>query len=158
MFAVPKDTQMLIFHFPIDGGLCKEQINKIEAELTERTGLPCIVYDDVIYGSDEDFKVRYIHREYVLKLESRVKELTEQLQNHAGQATKMLNQHGEQECDDGHNDLPTQTAVLRSHQLILCFRESVLRFGKLVLYFCQFFLTGLGAFTLGAILFRLLGS
>lgn len=61
MYAVPKDTQLLIFSLPIDASTVRlrEMMKKLEADLTKQTGIPSIVLDAVIYPDDRgDFDVR----------------------------------------------------------------------------------------------------
>ncbi len=63
MFVVPKETQLLIFHLPIDASMDNRQIKMLEKKLTEQTGIRCVVYDDVIDEGDYDFKIRWVSRE-----------------------------------------------------------------------------------------------
>lgn len=50
MFAVPKDTQLLIFNLPLHdpSDEIKENVKLFEKAMTERTGIPCIVYDSAL--------------------------------------------------------------------------------------------------------------
>jgi len=50
MFAVPKDTQLLIFNLPLQdpSDEIKENVKLFEKVMTERTGIPCIVYDSAL--------------------------------------------------------------------------------------------------------------
>ena len=43
MIAVPKGTKVLIFSTRPDSWLNREDIKTMEASLTERTGIPCVV-------------------------------------------------------------------------------------------------------------------
>lgn len=61
MFIVPKDTELLIFNLP--HGLSypegKAGMKRLEQELTKRTGVKCVVVDDLLNLGESDFEVRW---------------------------------------------------------------------------------------------------
>ena len=62
MFAVPKDTQLLIFTIPFSGGIDVAQIKSLEHQLSEITGIPCVIFDGYVDPEDEeygDFEIRW---------------------------------------------------------------------------------------------------
>ena len=52
MFAVPKDTQLLIFTYPYEAVISQEGIKTLEAELTRKVGIPCIVLQKWFWSHD----------------------------------------------------------------------------------------------------------
>lgn len=62
MFTVPKDTQLLIFTIPFSGGIDVAQIKSLEHQLSEKTGIPCVIFDRYVDPEDEeygDFEIRW---------------------------------------------------------------------------------------------------
>lgn len=61
MFIVPKDTELLIFNLPYDLSYPEGQtcMKKLEQELTKRTGVRCVVVDDLLNLGESDFEVRW---------------------------------------------------------------------------------------------------
>jgi len=59
MFAVPKDTQLLIFFVP-DLTTGQSGVKKLEERLTEKTGIPCIVLPKWVWDRDpkSDFELK----------------------------------------------------------------------------------------------------
>lgn len=61
MFIVPKDTELLIFNLPYDLSYPegKAGMKRLEQELTKRTGVKCVVVDDLLNLGESDFEVRW---------------------------------------------------------------------------------------------------
>ena len=62
MFAVPKDTQLLIFTIPFSSELDISQITSLENQLSEKTGIPCVIFDRYVDPQDAeygDFEIRW---------------------------------------------------------------------------------------------------
>lgn len=61
MFIVPKDTELLIFNLPYDlsDPEGKAGMKMLEQELTKRTGVKCVVVDDLLNLGASDFEVRW---------------------------------------------------------------------------------------------------
>lgn len=61
MFIVPKNTELLIFNLPHDLSYPegKAGMKRLEQELTKRTGVKCVVVDDLLNLGESDFEVRW---------------------------------------------------------------------------------------------------
>lgn len=124
MFAVPKDTQTLIFTISFADYVTKDKIEMLENGLTKKIGIPCIVLDRNFRAleTDEDFHV-----------ECNV--LPKQGQEPASQPGPVLDQKPGEE-GDGSND------CLNNRGLISLFRDSKLFLLGLLLCGIAFFVFG----------------
>lgn len=62
MFAVPKDTKLLIFTLPLDFSGDPKKMEPFEHMLTQRTGIPCVVLEGTYSGKflgGCDFEIRW---------------------------------------------------------------------------------------------------
>lgn len=55
MFAVPKDTQLLIFTIPFSSEVDGLKIRDLERQFSERIGIPCVILERYIDVRDEEF-------------------------------------------------------------------------------------------------------
>lgn len=129
MFAVPKDTQLLVFILPFEDEHSAEIGPEIlEAELTKRTGIPCVVLD------------RYVHPEQEacgdFEFARRKKSSAEQSCQEPQQADVMLHDETDNERNKGDDRLDQRKSSLLP-------RKANLSFGLLALNLIAPFFLGL---------------
>lgn len=95
MFAVPKDTKLLAFTINFADTITPERIAGLEARLTQKTGIPCVVLDQILRHGEDGADFLTCDKDPSL----------EQAQNEADEARPVLNKQPEYECDDGGNYL-----------------------------------------------------
>ena len=129
MFAVPKDTQLLVFILPFaDEHSAEIGPEILEAELTKRTGIPCVVLDRYVHPEEEawgDFEIA-----------RRKKSSAEQSCQEPQQADIMLNDETGDERNKGDDRLDQRKSSLLP-------RKANLSFGLLALNLIAPFLLGL---------------
>lgn len=108
MYAVPSDTQLLVFFVPLSTSITREEMDQMEIALTEKTGIPCIVLQKWVRDVEletGDFDVRY------LSAETR--------QNAPDQSNAMFSQKSKNKCTQGENQLPKRDSVGLLRNVIL---------------------------------------
>ena len=129
MFAVPKDTQLLVFFLPFaDEHTAEIGIEILEAKLTKRTGIPCVVIDRYVHPEEEAWGDLEIAREK--------KSSAEQSSQETQQADIMLRDETSDERNKGDHRLDQRKPGLLP-------RKPNLSFGLLVLNLIAPFLLGL---------------
>lgn len=129
MFAVPKDTQLLVFILPFADDHAAEICTQIlEAELTKRTGIPCVVINRYVSPEEEAWGD--------LEIARKKKSSVEQSSQETKQADIMLHDETGDERNKSDNRLDQRKPGLLS-------RKPNLSFGLLVMNLIAPFLLGL---------------
>lgn len=95
MFLVPKDTQLLVFTINFADTITPEKIAGLEARLTQKTGIPCVVLDQNLRHGEDGVDFHICNEDPSL----------EQTQNESDEPRPVFDKQPEQECDDGDNYL-----------------------------------------------------
>lgn len=129
MFAVPKDTQLLVFSIPfIDSPEAEIGLKILEAKLTKRTGIPCVIINRYVTPEEEAWGD--------LEIARKKKSSAEQSSQETQQADIMLHDETSDERNKGDHRLDQRKPGLLS-------RKPNLSFGLLVLNLIAPFLLGL---------------